>query len=104
MLDSTESGAAFLVDLAVAVAGALPDISTADVIIPSGSPLAQFRFANSEKSAISTLGAVLAIKLPFTINTTKAVNNYLDVRLVFVLISVSYLMMTSILASFLGEI
>jgi hypothetical protein len=81
-LGNAESRDAFIIDLVVAVAGALPDISKADVIIPSGQPLAQFAYANYSNKAIGTLGAVLAINLPFTVNTTTAVNNYLNVSFI----------------------
>ena len=72
------------------MAGALPDISIADVLIPQGTPLAQFAYANYSYKVNSTLGALIAVNTPFTVNTTAAVNAYLAVSHFAVLKSKSY--------------
>ena len=63
----------------MAIASALPDISIADVIIPQGVPAAKFAYSNYSNLKNATLGAVMAINTPFTINTTAAINAYLAV-------------------------
>ena len=68
-----------IIPVQVAIAAALPDIAVADVIIPQGVPAAQFAYTNYSNFKNATLGAVIAINTPFTVNTTNAINTYLSV-------------------------
>ena len=79
MISDYDTSHYFMLDLVVAVANSLPDVSTSDIIIPIGLPTAQFAYANYSALGNATLGAVLAINLPYTVNTTSAIETYLEV-------------------------
>ncbi|GAX84144.1 hypothetical protein CEUSTIGMA_g11567.t1 [Chlamydomonas eustigma] len=67
----------FLTDVQAATAGALPDISISDVIIPEESPAFQmYNDLLSNTSGLSLMGVILVVNMPWMINTSALINGY----------------------------
>jgi hypothetical protein len=80
ILDIQSNYNQFLMDVQEATAGALPDISTSDVIIPEDYPAFQmYNDLLSNTSGLSLMGFILVVNMPWMINTSTLINGFTQV-------------------------